>query len=145
MKRNLTTAIALIALLSAVAVGIALAGAQDELKQVRVATGRFPSPAQAEESGYTLVPGLDHCFFQPSIGGMGFHYIHTASLDTQLDPLAPEAMVYFPNAGGQLQLGSVEYIVPADAWAAAGNTAPPSVLGQDLHLNSALGVWVLHA
>ncbi|MDT8305926.1 MAG: hypothetical protein RRC07_08325 [Anaerolineae bacterium] len=28
---------------------------------------------------------------------------------------------------------------------AAGNTAPPAILGQSLHLNEALGVYVLHA
>jgi len=34
----------------------------------------------------------------------------------------------------------VEWIVPVDAWEAAGNTEPPSVLGQELHvLNPALG------
>jgi hypothetical protein len=44
-----------------------------------------------------------------------------------------------------LQLGAVEYIVSADAWDAAGNTMPPELLGQRLHLNAALGVYVLHA
>jgi hypothetical protein len=39
----------------------------------------------------------------------------------------------------------VEFIVPAAAWDGAGNTEPPMVLGHPLHLNAALGVYVLHA
>ena len=42
-------------------------------------------------------------------------------------------------------LGAVEYIVPAAEWDATGNTEPPSVLGQSFHLNSDLGVYILHA
>jgi hypothetical protein len=43
-----------------------------------------------------------------------------------------------------LQLAAVEYIVPADAWDEV-NSELPSVLGHNLHLNEALGVYVLHA
>ena len=46
--------------------------------------------------------------------------------------------------GGQLQLGAVEYIVPAAEWDGAGNTDPPSLLGHHLHLNQELGIYVLH-
>ena len=62
-----------------------------------------------------------------------------------MDPLQPEAMVYAPGLQGQLNLGAVEYIVPADKWDAAGHTQPPMVLKHHLHLNKDLGVYVLHA
>jgi hypothetical protein len=91
------------------------------------------------------VPGLDYCFNKPGVGAMGFHYINVGLLDLELDPVQPEAMVYAPGPDGLLQLGAVEYIVPADLWDAAGNTEPPSLLGRHFHLNSALGVYVLHA
>ena len=60
--------------------------------------------------------------------------------------LRPEALVYEPGPNGQLRLVAVEWIVPVAAWEAAGNTEPPSVLGQKMHvLNPALGWYVLHA
>jgi hypothetical protein len=76
---------------------------------------------------------------------MGFHLIQTRSLDLTLNVLEPEAMVYAPGPNGQLQLDAVEYIVPAALWDAAGNTQPPSVLGQRFHLDAELGVYILHA
>ena len=50
---------------------------------------------------------------------------------------------HLPN--GKLQLGAVEYIVPADLWDAEGHENPPVLFGQHFHLEEALGVYVLHA
>lgn len=129
--------------LTLLAASVVLAGGQDELARVRAATARFNRVQVAEVTGYQLVPGLDFCFNNPGVGGMGIHYIR--SLDLNLDPEQPEAMVYAVGPQGQLQLGAVEYIVPAAAWDAAGNTRPPRVLGHDLHLEPGLGVYALHA
>ena len=138
--------IALAAVVVAVlAVTVASAAGQGDLGKVRGANNRFKKVAVAQAAGYTLVDGLDYCFDNPGVGGMGLHYINTAGLDLVVDMLKPEAMVYFAGRDGQLQLGAVEYIVPAEPWDAAGHTAPPSVLGQQFHLNEALGVYVLHA
>jgi hypothetical protein len=126
-----------------VASGVATAGGAD-LAGVRAATAAFHRPEAAQAAGWDLVPGLDHCFNNPGGGAMGYHYINVGILDLTLDPLQPEAMVYAPGPQGQLQLGAVEYIVPAAAWDAE-NAALPEVLGQQLHLNEALGVYVLHA
>jgi hypothetical protein len=145
MKRKFFILAGLILVLGAIAVTIGLAAGQNDLRAVKEATAQFQRTEAAEAAGYTLVPGLDYCFINPTIGGMGFHYIQTASLDITLDALQPEAMVYWPDRDGRLQLGAVEYIVPADAWHAAGNTEPPIVLDQSLHLNESLGVYVLHA
>ena len=116
-----------------------------QLAQVRAATARFHRTEAADAAGYISVPGLDACFNNPGVGGMGFHLIKTTSLDLTVNVLEPEAMVYAPGPDGQLQLDAVEYIVPAAAWDAAGNTQPPSVLGQRFHLDAELGVYIVHA
>lgn len=121
------------------------ASIMDQLAQVRAATAQFQRTDAAKAAGYTSVPGLDACFDNPSVGGMGFHLIKTSSLDLTVNVLEPEAMVYAPGPDGQLQLDAVEYIVPAAPWDAAGNTQPPSVLGQHFHLDAELGVYILHA
>ena len=48
-----------------------------------------------------------------------------------------------PGPNG-LQLGAVEYIVPAEPWDAE-NDELPQLMGQHFHLNENLGVYVLHA
>lgn len=131
---------------------LASAGAQPaehggpDLAAVRAATARFHRPAAGEAAGYQSVGGLDHCFAapDPSVGAMGYHLIDVASLDLELDPLRPEALVYVPGPRGQLRLGAVEWIVPAEAWDESHDHLP-QVLGHHLHLNEALGVYVLHA
>lgn len=50
-----------------------------------------------------------------------------------------------PSPNG-LQLGAVEYIVPAEPWDDEyGDEVPPQLLGETFELNDALGVYVLHA
>ena len=118
---------------------------ETELAQLRAATAEFHRPEAAQAAGYGLVPGLDHCFDNPGVGGMGYHYINVSILDTTVELTRPEAMVYTPGPDGILQLGAVEYIVPAVAWDAQGYTHPPVLFGRFFHLNQALGVYVLHA
>jgi hypothetical protein len=115
------------------------AGAKDdgvpraELARVRAATARYHDLAAAKADGYEL---LDVCFEDAS-GGMGYHY--TKGIDAELDPLAPEALVYEPTPHG-LKLVGVEYIVPTELAAAA-----PVVLGRPLHEHGVLPLWILHA
>ncbi|WP_052666457.1 hypothetical protein [Nitriliruptor alkaliphilus] len=146
--------IALVALAAALLVNtsVTVAGAApgddggSALAEVRAATARFHHRATAEAAGYGFIPGLDHCFVadDPADGAMGYHLIDASRLDLDLDPLRPEALVYVPGPRGQLRLGAVEWIVPAEPWDAE-HTHPPEVLGHHLHLNEALGVYVLHA
>lgn len=103
------------------------------LTDVRRATTQFHDVSAATQAGYAL---LDRCFDSPT-GGMGIHYLK--GIDAQLDPLAPEALVYAVTAEGPKLVG-VEYIVPK-----ALSTTPPEVLGQPLHSNDELELWVLHA
>jgi hypothetical protein len=135
----------LVIILSLVAGSAALAAGQADIAELRAATAQFHRTESAQAAGYDLVSGLDHCFENPGVGGMGYHYINTGILDLTVDELQPEAMVYIPSPNDGLQLGAVEYIVPAEAWDAAGNTEPPTALGHNFHLNSTLGVYVLHA
>ena len=116
----------------------------DELARLRAATARFHQIDAAQAAGYELVPGLDHCFDNPGVGAMGFHYIDADRLDPTLDVERPEAMVFAPGPDGKLKLGAVEYIVPADAWDASGNSDLPALFNRSFHLNADLGVYVLH-
>lgn len=118
---------------------------EPDLAAVRAATARFHRPEAAQAAGWVPVPGLDACFDNPGVGAMGYHYINVGLLDTELDPETPEALVYVPGPHRQLILGAVEWIVPAAAWDALATGQPPQVLGHQLHLNSSLGVYVLHA
>jgi hypothetical protein len=114
------------------------------LGEVRDATEAYHKVSVAQAAGYDLVPGLDYCFDNPGVGGMGYHYINVALLDNIIDPLKPEAMVYAPRPNGTLALGAVEYIVPAAGWDAV-YTQPPTLFGQVFGLEEALGVYELHA
>lgn len=149
MLRRLTTTAtlaSLVALLTGMTAAAAPSGerGQSELAQVRAATAPLHRVEAAEAAGHRLLEGLDHCFDNPGVGAMGYHYIDPDRLDLDLDPRKPEALVYAPDARGKLKLAAVEYIVPAEAWDAH-HEHPPQVLGQHLHLNAALGVYVLHA
>jgi len=143
MKRKILIGLSLVAVL-AIAVTAVYAAGRDDLAKIRSATEKFQEIESVKAAGYSLVPDLDHCFDNPGVGAMGFHYINTASLDTRLELLKPEAIVYAPDKNGNLEMAAVEYIVPAAPWDEA-NSSPPELLGQHLHLNEALGVYVLHA
>lgn len=144
MKRKTLIVSGLIAALALILVAAVQSSTQSDLAKIREATAQFHRTDAAKAAGYDLVAGLDYCFNNPGVGGMGFHYINTAILDTTVELLHPEAMVYTPSPNG-LQLGAVEYIVPAAAWDAAGNTELPMLMGHHFHLNEKLGVYVLHA
>jgi hypothetical protein len=118
-------------------------GTNYELGILRSVTARYHTIAEAQADNYDLVPGLDYCFDNPGVGGMGYHYINTSLLDITIDPLKPEALVYAPLSNEKLQLAAVEYIVPASAWDAV-HSQPPTLYGQDFGLEQALGVYELH-
>ena len=124
---------------------IAFADGRDDLTDVRSATKHLQSPEKAVKAGWGLVPGLDHCFENPGVGAMGYHYINTDLLDTRLNRNRPEAMVFATGADGQLEFVAVEYIVPIQAWEEAEIAGVPQLYGRDFHRNDTLGVYVLHA
>jgi hypothetical protein len=146
MKRNIVMALILVLLTAAGAIHPVLAedDISEALAQVRHANTQFHSTSVAMAAGYNLVPGLDYCFTNPGVGGMGFHLINTSLLDTVINPLKPEALVYAPERSGKWDLVAVEYIVPIAAWDAA-HSKPPRQFGQTYERNTALGVYTLHA
>ena len=150
-RRLIAAGAALAALIAPTVVAAANGRSKSDLGAVRGATAQFHRIDVAEQAGHQLgyiEPFLlDHCIAHPTLGAMGYHWFdHDGIHDIALDPLAPEGLVYEPGPRGQLNLVAVEWIVPVEAWHAAGNVAPPSVLGHDMHiLNPALGWYILHA
>ena len=146
MKRKALFTLILVVMMAGGVVYPALAdsGTQDQLAQLRNATAKYHKIPIAQAAGYNLVPGLDFCFDNPGVGGMGYHLINVSLLDTVVDPLKPEALVYAPRPNGKLQLVAVEYVVPITAWDAA-NSQPPTLYGQTFERNETLGVYSLHA
>lgn len=107
-----------------------------QLASLRGATARFHRLEGALAEEYTAFGG---CFSDPSEGGMGYHYVNDALVtDPEIDPLRPELLVYERRPNGQMQLVAVEYITFVSAWHAAGHTEPPSLFGQEFHINPTL-------
>jgi hypothetical protein len=120
-----------------------------ELAAVRAATAKYHDVSAALADGYQLgyrgvVTG---CISHPTAGAMGYHYFNWAKMD---DPAIvegdPEVLVYHTRNDGTLKLGAVEWVVPKTLWEQAGNTEPPVVFGQTLHvLNPVLNWYLAHA
>lgn len=144
MKLKLLVVVLILAALSMFSVMVVQASVQDDLAELRAATAQFHRPEVVQAAGYDLVHGLDHCFNNPGVGGMGYHYINVGLLDTTVELSKPEAMVYTPGPNGGLQLGAVEYVVPAAVWDAEGHGHLPMLFDRHFHLNEALGVYILH-
>jgi len=144
MRFTTVLSLILVLILAALVTHPALAdGNGATLADVRAATAAYHNPSLAQAAEYHLVPGLDYCFENPGVGGMGYHLINTNLLDTVIDPLKPEAMVYEPDRTGKYILGAVEYIVPISAWD-DGHTQAPMLFGQVFERDVPLGVYTLH-
>lgn len=99
-------------------------------RTVREATAGFRDIAAAEAAGY--VPATP-CVSGPQEGAMGIHYANPALVaDGQLDPRAPELLIYERRRDGALRLVGVEFLVLAEAWDAA-HDGPPALEGQLFH------------
>ena len=133
----------LVAIFAASTVFIEQAAGKDDVTKVREATAQFHHTPAARAAGYRLIPGLDTCFQNYGRGGMGYYFINSNLLDTTLDLLYPEAIVYASDQSGYIELGAVTYMVPAAAWNAEHNE-PPHILGQSLHLHERPEMYVLH-
>lgn len=115
-----------------------------ELAALRARTTRYHRVEVAQSDGYNLIPGLDECVELPGVGGMGYHYINSPLVDTLVDALNPEVMVYHHGPNDQLVLGAVEYLVPAALWD-LGHSEPPMLFGEQMHFNEHVGMYILHA
>jgi hypothetical protein len=84
---------------------------------VRNATQQYQSVSNA--TGFTPVLG---CVSGSDHGAMGIHYVNTSLLNGetllgngQLDPMKPQALIYEPQANGELKLVGAEFIILASA------------------------------
>jgi hypothetical protein len=148
MRRNAAALLVLVLAALAVACGDDDddgAAGSDPFAGLRDAVAGYDTTEKAQAEGWDLVEGLDHCFDNPGIGAMGFHYIDAERLDTTVDDLAPEALIYAPGEGGELGLVAVEFIVPAEPWDEENPGVLPQAHDIPFHLNADLGVYVLHA
>jgi len=106
----------------------------DGLAAARRATAAYHRVERAVDDGWVeFTPCIDG-----EEGGMGYHYVNVNLLDGDLDPAAPEALLYEPTSNGRLRLVAVEYIVPYDE-----SDGPPSLFGQVFHPGPP--GWTLHA
>ena len=78
---------------------------------------------------------------------MGYHYFNWARMeDPSIVEGDPEVLVYHTRDDGTLVLGAVEWVVPKVVWEQAGNTEPPVVFGERLHvINDVLNWYIEHA
>lgn len=139
--KNIITILAGIAVIVGVVAVIMVETAPD-LDQVRNEIIPLQTTAGAEAAGYQNMD-VESCISSPE-GAMGYHYVNFNLLDLELDPSSPEILVFVPGDKGELRLGAVEYAVPIDLWD-EGSVVPPRILGQPLHANEELGLYVLHA
>lgn len=119
----------------------------DELAALREVTARFQNFEAAKQAGYA--EQITPCWAHHSAGAMGYHYGNTQLFDANVDLLQPELVIYEPQAGGHMRLVGMEYLVPLDAWEAAGhdlnNPADvPELLGQKYTRHSFLPIFKLH-
>jgi len=113
------------------------------IARVRTATTRFhdiavaTAPTTQGGGGYT-VQFPAGCAASPD-GAQGFHYLNQGLVDTNVELLRPELIMYEPGPNGQMNLVGVDYIVPLALSAQA-----PTLLGVPFMRNEPLGVWALH-
>lgn len=93
----------------AVVQGQVMVGAENSIDLARafLASLKYPTPEQAIAAGYVID---SPCVADPTLGGMGVHYMnHALANDPAIDAAKPEILVYQPNRAGQLRLGALEY------------------------------------
>jgi hypothetical protein len=120
---------------------------EDTLAAIRAGSERFRDVDVALAEGYIRDPA-NHCFgaemmgMPPEWGVMGIHYFRPDLLGVtateprvdgnglHLDFENPSILIYEPQADGSLELVAVENLVFIEAWEAAGNGGPPTLLGR---------------
>lgn len=115
------------------------AAAGDELSAARAGTARYHDISVAKADGYRPLTDANGvaCIDNPGVGAMGVHYVKGSLVaDPAEHASTPEAVIYEPDANGQMRLVAVEYVVLQSAWANAGNLSPPSLFGQTFELVS---------
>ena len=110
-----------------------------KVKEVAVATAQFRDFEAAKAAGYAHQQPIG-CI-EAAEGAQGYHWLNPDLVDTTVDPLEPELLMYEPQADGSMQLIGVDYIVPIAQWTAA---EPPTLFGMPLGRNEKLEVFAIH-
>ena len=121
-KHNRSTLLRWVALtVVVVTVSSVPAAAGHRFDALKKATAPFHSIDVAMVAGWS--DEVTGCRESPA-GGMGYHYVNLdILLDTELDPLRPEALLYEPVTNkGSLRLVAVEWVIPAPLWTDANPT-----------------------
>jgi hypothetical protein len=134
-------------LLALPAIASADAATDAALAEMHAGADKYRDVDAALADGYIRDPA-DHCFaadmmgMPPEMGAMGIHFFRPDLLAvTSTDPVVdgagtytdwskPSIIIYEPQADGSLELVAVENLVFIKAWEAAGNGAPPVLLGR---------------
>lgn len=94
-------------MLTSLYAGPALANDATLVTHVRDANQRFKDVKVALAEGYKAQP----CVSGRSGGAMGVHYVHEDHLsDDAVDVSRPEALIYEPQGGGEMELVGAEFI-----------------------------------
>lgn len=99
---------------------------ESKLDELRAVTAPFRAgPAAPWTTEVIDLDGIS-CITDPDgTGDMGVHYVDVDNLqDGKIRRLAPEALIYEPEADGSQQLVAAEYLVIAEAWDANHRHAP---------------------
>ncbi|MEV6512725.1 hypothetical protein AB0M61_42360 [Streptomyces sp. NPDC051642] len=116
-----------------------------QLSRTTQATAKYGYEGFAAAGGYART---DTCVADPTEGGMGYHYVNPANIDS-VDPQKPAALVYadgFTNEytgtsdGGARKLVAVEWIVKD-----TGQATAPTLFGQTFQKGQLPGYFTLHA
>lgn len=125
-------------LLAAIALVLPSLAAADDAEQkvvsplvakIRAATSQYRDVEVAIANGYAPGP----CVSGPNEGAMGVHLINVNLLGKEIDPEAPEALMYEPTKDGRMRLVGVEFITFASDWV----NEVPTLDGHLLHYSGA--------
>jgi hypothetical protein len=106
-----------------------------QLADVRRVTAKYHDLERAHADGYQ--PG------SPCVPHMGYHYVRSIAADQdELDPTAPNILIYAPRPDGRLRLVAVEYASRAPATLFGRTFDPPGPAGPPFHT---LHAWVWQA
>ena len=135
--------VAIMALVASIASASAQGAAQgtvnDQLAAARAATSRFHTLAVATQHQYGILKDAAGiaCIDKPGVGAVGVHFVNgnlvAAANAGNINPRAPQALVYEPETNGQMRLVAVEYVVFQQQWDTTHN-APPKLFNQEFML-----------
>jgi hypothetical protein len=110
------------------------------VQSLRAALEPYTSRELAKKAGYTAV--ITDCMSNGDAGAMGVHVGKPALIDSVVQELTPEVLIYEPGTNGEMSLVGVEFIIP---FTLVPRTAPaPTLFGQRFSPNEIFGLWGLH-